>query len=75
MAVWRLLRDRDDGAQEIDDINVAVVEAANESAARAAALALDSRFPSDYWDNATAEDIETPAFLGGLYSFVQDNGV
>jgi hypothetical protein len=74
MAIWRLIRDTDDGQSQIDGMVVAVVEAATESAARTAALALDSRFPSNYWTTATAEDLEAAPYLGGLFTLVQDNG-
>ncbi len=74
MAIWRLRRVRESGEKEIDAQNVAVVEAASEGAARTAALALDSRFPPEYWLNAVAEDLEAAAFLGLTSTEVSDAG-
>ena len=75
MAIFIVTRDRDDGVKQIDDIDTAVVEAADIAAARTAALALDSRFPANYWATAVAVDIEASAYLGGMFRTVQDNGV
>jgi hypothetical protein len=74
MAIWRLRRVRESGETEIDAQNVAVVEAVSAAAARTAAEALDSRFPSGYWDNAVAEDLEAAAYLGGTFTEVTDLG-
>lgn len=76
MAIFLLKRDTDDGSELVDDIDAAIVEAANAAAARTAALALDSRFPANYWTAAAAVDISTPGtYDGGLMKQIVDNGV
>lgn len=74
MAIWRLIRDSDDGQAQYNGADVAVVEAADAAAAKVAALALDSNFPANYWTNATTEDLEAAPYLGGLFKQVDDKG-
>ena len=74
MSIWRLIRDKDNGQGQVNDADMALVEAASESAARTAAEAIQSDFPAGYWDDALAEDLEAAPYLGGVFTVVQDDG-
>ena len=75
MAIWLLKRDSDDGQSQINDSDMAIVEAASLAAARTAAEALGP-FPVGWWSAASGVDISTGGtYNGGLGRQVLDLGI
>ncbi len=74
MAIFRLIRDKDNGQAQINGADMAIVEAANGAAAITAADSLLPDFPAGYWADALVEDLEAAPYLGGVFTVVQDNG-
>lgn len=74
MAIFRLIRDKDNGQAQVNGCDMAIVEAANAGAARTAAEALLPDFPAGYWADALTEDLEANTYLGGVFTVVADNG-
>lgn len=82
MSLWILKKPvhGDSPSPAIDGITMALVEAADIAAARAAAVALDSRFDATYWADSVNTEVQSDtistSYQGGLYGNVQlDNGV
>jgi hypothetical protein len=75
MAIFLVIKGRDNGKELIDGVDAAVVEAANAGAAVTAANALDARFGADYFPAGSATDIESVAYLGGTFKVIDNNGV
>lgn len=74
MAIFTVTKGEDNGKELVNNVTLAVVEAANAAAAVTAANAL-SGIPAGYFPTGSAVDIETPGtYGGGLFHTVLDNG-